>query len=129
MARYIAGVRGNRQTSATRYGTAKSGIRAIANGWNLGVRVDGNPANKDDEDVFVVTMTGGTNDEMPDRVIAVIRQDSVRMPEADDLARRCKALAQDFPNLEVETARHRLEAIWQACSDFLVGGETHADRD
>jgi len=129
MARYIAGVRGNRRTSATRCGTAKSGIRAIANGWNLGVRVDGSPTDKGDKDTFVVTVTGGTNDEMPDRVIAVIRQDSVRMPEADDLAWLCKSLSQDFPNLGVETARHRLEAIWQACSNFLVKGEIHADRD
>lgn len=65
MARYLAAIQGT-AGEATRLGSPKSGIRASAQGWNLGVRVNGAPvyddANGANQDEFRIAITGGSND-------------------------------------------------------------------
>lgn len=63
MAHFIGGVCGNRG-EATRLGTSGSGMHCYANGWNFGCRIDLNN-NMDGEDEVLITLTGGTNHNVP----------------------------------------------------------------
>ena len=58
MARFLAAIEG-KAGEATRLGSLSSGIRAQAQGWDLGVSVFGRA--EGDSDVFSVYMTGGSN--------------------------------------------------------------------
>ena len=58
MARFIGYVQGQ-SGEASRIGSPRSGIRAQAQGWNVGVQVHGHADG--DEDVFDIYMTGGSN--------------------------------------------------------------------
>ena len=58
MSRFYGDLQGNRGT-ATRQGTANSGIHGHIRGWYVGIRVEGSDVNG--EDVFSVWLTGGSN--------------------------------------------------------------------
>ncbi|HNV66970.1 MAG TPA: hypothetical protein PKV77_11050 [Bacteroidales bacterium] len=61
MARYYGGIQGNRGT-ATRLGTASSGLTAFANGWHIGAQVNLYPASRDsDEDELTITLNHGSS--------------------------------------------------------------------
>lgn len=60
MAHFYGGVHGNRG-EATRLGTKDSGLKAFANGWDIGVDVRLRYCKDTDEDVISVTLTGGSN--------------------------------------------------------------------
>ena len=63
MARFLGAIQG-RKGAVTRLGDGNSGIRAQAQGWNAGVTVHGGPVTLgSDQDAFVVTLTGGSNNE------------------------------------------------------------------
>jgi hypothetical protein len=81
MARYIGGVNGTRGP-VTRLGDGKNGVRSWVQGWNVGVRVQGNPSDKDGTDTFTIYATGGTNGACPDRLIGVVRE-SPNGPQID----------------------------------------------
>jgi hypothetical protein len=67
-------------------GDGKNGVRSWVQGWNVGVRVQGNPSDKDGTDTFTIYATGGTNGACPDRLIGVVRE-SPNGPQIDlDLA-------------------------------------------
>jgi hypothetical protein len=72
MARFIAAIEGNRG-EATRLGTPDSGIRAQAQGWNVGVQVLGNV--EDDADEFDVWATSGSIGARPSQFIGTVRLD------------------------------------------------------
>jgi len=61
MARYRATIQGDRGETS-RLGTAKSGITAYINGWNIGVRVaiQPDPADPNKDCIWVIS-TGGSN--------------------------------------------------------------------
>lgn len=59
MARFRGTLQGNRG-DASRLGTAKSGLRVTANGWNIGATVD-LFVNDKGEDVLEISLTGGSN--------------------------------------------------------------------
>jgi hypothetical protein len=59
MARFMAAIEG-KGGEATRLGSEGSGIHAQAQGWDLGVKVYGH-VNGEDEDVFVIYTTSGSN--------------------------------------------------------------------
>lgn len=71
MARFLGAVQGNRG-EATRLGTPAAGIRAQAQGWNVGVKVYGEPmrdGNRADiGDSFTVIVTGGSHGAERERV-------------------------------------------------------------
>jgi hypothetical protein len=87
MARYIGYVKGQKG-EASHLGSEKSGIHAGVQGWNVGVQIDGNPADKDGQDTFCVYATGGTNGKTADKLLAVVRADGINYAEKQvDLAR------------------------------------------
>lgn len=59
MARFYSQIQGNRG-SATRMGTAASGIAGHICGWDLGIKVTGF-VNIDGDDAFSVYLTSGSN--------------------------------------------------------------------
>ena len=71
MSRLYAAIDGNR-SGATRQGSKASGIQGHIRGWNVGVRVCGR-VNDEDEDVFDVYMTGGSNGQSSDKHIARVK--------------------------------------------------------
>jgi hypothetical protein len=73
MARFLASVQGNRG-DASRLGTPSSGIRAQAQGWNVGVKVYGRA--EGERDVFNVYATSGSNGASGDRLIATVSRDA-----------------------------------------------------
>lgn len=74
MARYLGAIQG-RKGAVTRLGTAPSGIRAQAQGWNCGVTVGGWPNDNDpDCDIFTVTVTGGSNGDHPTFRLGEVKQ-------------------------------------------------------
>lgn len=77
MAHFIGYLNGSAAGEASRIGSAKSGIDARAQGWNVGVRVSGRVV--DGEDVFEVFATGGSNASCYERHIGTVRR-----PEAKD---------------------------------------------
>lgn len=77
MARFIGYVEGNRG-EASRLGSADSGIRAQAQGWNVGVKVYGMDANGRDE--FRVYATNGSTGGAPDTFIGVVRLNEAGRP-------------------------------------------------
>lgn len=60
MSRFYGSIQGNRGT-ATRMGTAKSGMIVHIRGWDVGVKVICD-VDKDGKDVIAVYETGGSND-------------------------------------------------------------------
>jgi hypothetical protein len=59
MARFLAAIQGSRG-EATRLGTPNSGIRAQAQGWDVGVKVHGD-VDENDTDVFQIYATHGSH--------------------------------------------------------------------
>jgi hypothetical protein len=59
VARFLAAIQGHRG-EATRLGTPASGIRAQAQGWNVGVKVYGEPG-ESSGDIFTLYATGGSS--------------------------------------------------------------------
>lgn len=59
--RFMGEVEGMGTTHASRLGNAQSGIRSHTRGWNLGVKVHGDPAFGTDKDRFIVEITGGSH--------------------------------------------------------------------
>lgn len=59
MGHFYGGVHGNRG-EATRLGTKNSGLKAFANGWDIGVDVKLRYDKEKDEDVVYVTLTSGS---------------------------------------------------------------------
>lgn len=83
MARYLAAMQGQ-AGEATRLGSPKSGIRAQAQGWDLGVKVYGEPqrngAGDDIGDAFTVIVTGGSHAAIREIVaLRVTRDDDGRI--------------------------------------------------
>lgn len=72
MAHFIGCLKGSAAGEASRIGSAKSGIDARAQGWNVGVRVSGRV--EDGEDVFEVFATGGSNASCRERHIGTVRR-------------------------------------------------------
>lgn len=70
MARFIGYVQGQ-SGETSRIGSPRSGIRAQAQGWNVGVRVHGHADG--DEDVFDIYMTGGSHAALASRPMGRIR--------------------------------------------------------
>jgi hypothetical protein len=56
---------------AHRLGTAKSGITVMANAWDAGVRVVGEKLSTGGV-AFTIMLTGGSNDQIPKRLIATV---------------------------------------------------------
>ena len=67
MSRFYASIQGSRD-EATRMGGKGSGITGHIRGWNVGVRVIGH-TNNQDEDVFTVYLTFGSNGGGNDTII------------------------------------------------------------
>ena len=67
MARFRGTMTGN-GGEVSRLGTAKSGIEADINGWNCGIKVIAKVSNQD-EDVFDVYITSGSNHKQPGMLI------------------------------------------------------------
>ena len=59
MAHFRATVQGNR-SEASRLGTAKSGLRVTANGWDVGIKVYAS-VDSSGADILQVVATGGSN--------------------------------------------------------------------
>lgn len=59
MSRFYGDLTGQARTTATRRGSASSGVSAHIRGWGIGVRV--NVHDEDGRDVVSVTLTGGSN--------------------------------------------------------------------
>ncbi len=76
MARFYAEIEGNRG-SASRLGSADSGIRAHARGWDVGIAVYGDVVNG--SDVFYVYVSGGSHDASARKLIATVREGSVEL--------------------------------------------------
>jgi len=70
MPRFRATIRGNRG-EASRLGSAKSGIKAEVNGWDLGVDVFAR--DEDGEDELHVYMTSGSNGRTHERHVGTVR--------------------------------------------------------
>lgn len=73
MSRFYGDLTGQAKTTATRRGSASSGIEAHPRGWNLGIRVQGFPEN-DAFDGFRVYVTGGSNGGHSDLLLAEVVQ-------------------------------------------------------
>jgi len=67
MARFKADIEGQKG-SASRLGSAKSGMRAHVRGWNVGARVVCS-VNEDGEDVVSICLTGGSANPSFGRVV------------------------------------------------------------
>lgn len=70
MSRFYGSMDGSAKTTATRRGTAASGIGAHIRGWNAGIRVSGSADG--DKDVFRVYMTSGSNGLFVDQFIGYV---------------------------------------------------------
>ena len=68
MAHFIAEIEG-RAKRISRIGHKTTGIRSHTRGWNFGVEVIGYFDEEIGEDVFKVTLTGGSNDPFGHRVV------------------------------------------------------------
>jgi hypothetical protein len=101
MARFLAEVEGSRKP-AHRLGHASSGIRAQAQGWDLGVKVHGNAKPLDaDRDMFEVFVTGGSN--YPSNIVKIgtvqrTSEGGIRFTLSDDMARD---LQPEFQSCEI----------------------------
>lgn len=73
MARFKADISGSRGT-ASRLGTAASGMSAHIRGWNLGIRIyaDCDSDNRE-ADGFTIYATGGSNDPSESKLIGYVR--------------------------------------------------------
>ena len=69
MARFLGAIQGSRG-EATRLGHSASGIRAQAQGWNVGVTVYGNSVGGRDQ--FEIYATGGSNGSSQRKLIATV---------------------------------------------------------
>lgn len=77
MARFLAAIEGSRG-EATRLGTPRSGIRAQAQGWSVGVKAYGHAYG--DVDEFTIYATGGSNGGHSDTLIGRITLDDDGRP-------------------------------------------------
>ena len=59
MARFLAAIEGQSGKEVHRLGSPNSGVRAQAQGWDIGVKVMGHV--HFDQDVFNIYITGGSN--------------------------------------------------------------------
>jgi hypothetical protein len=67
VARFRGTVRGNRGLTS-RLGTKNSGMTAVVNGWDAGIRVEA-IVTPDGEDVFYIFMTGGSRGTCRERLV------------------------------------------------------------
>jgi len=78
MARFLGAVQGQRG-EATRLGGTVSGIRAQAQGWDLGVKVYGEPqrdgTGADIGDAFTVIVTGGSHASIREEIALRVTRD------------------------------------------------------
>lgn len=72
MAHFRASLQGQRGTTS-RLGSKASGLDVRVNGWNRGIRVTARYDATAGEDVFEVLSTGGSNGELFEEEVAVIR--------------------------------------------------------
>lgn len=72
MARFYGDLTGQAKTTATRRGSAKSGVRAHVRGWENGVRVEIAAKDVDgvEHDIISVYATSGSNGKGKDYLIA-----------------------------------------------------------
>lgn len=73
MAHFYGSVQGGRG-EATRLGHKNSGIRAMAQGWNQGVSINGYYNEEEDRDEFTIYATGGGNGGGSDRIVAATNE-------------------------------------------------------
>jgi hypothetical protein len=78
VARFLAEVEG-RSNPVHRLGTPSSGIRAQAQGWDVGVKVYGSADG--DADVFQIYATGGSNGHASPVLVGTVRLDDDGQPE------------------------------------------------
>ena len=69
MARFLAAVEGSGK-EVHRLGSPRSGIRAQAQGWNVGVKVYGRAEGEDDH--FDIYITAGSHDDTSPRYIGTV---------------------------------------------------------
>lgn len=72
MARFLAAIEGKSGNGVTRLGSADSGIRAQAQGWDVGVKVYGQEFTGD-ADVFYIYATGGSRAATSPKLIGKVR--------------------------------------------------------
>lgn len=75
MAHFIARIKGTRG-EASRLGTKNSGIRASAQGWDIGARIEihhGASLGANGADIVNVYITGGSNARIPDQHLGAFR--------------------------------------------------------
>lgn len=77
MARFYSEIQGNRGT-ATRLGSAMSGIRARVQGWRVGVRIQGFDLNG--EDSFNIFATSGSGGHGYDALLGTVHLDADGKP-------------------------------------------------
>lgn len=78
MARFLAAIAGQRG-EATRLGSPSSGIRAQAQGWNVGVSIYGD-VDENGSDVFHVYATSGSNGGQGSRLAGHVRLNEDGLP-------------------------------------------------
>ena len=83
MAHFFGSVQGNRG-EATRVGSQTSGVRAAAQGWNVGGRVV--VRHENNEDVIYLFLTSGSNGLHPERLVGKFTQSDLQVP-ANELIR------------------------------------------
>jgi hypothetical protein len=89
VARFLAEVEGSRKP-VHRLGHKSSGIRAQAQGWDVGVKIQGAPKPLDpDRDMFDIYVTGGSNDPSVQFKIGTVQMTAagdIAFSASDDLA-------------------------------------------
>ena len=74
MSRFYGSLKGSARTSATRQGTANTGITGHVRGWDIGVEVEAR--DEDGQDVFSIFKTLGSNGSRHDRThLGTVRLD------------------------------------------------------
>ena len=72
MERFCGELRGKAKSKASRLGSAKSGLAARINGWNIGIRVE--LFDNDGRDTVAVYATAGRNGGKPDVLVYFDRE-------------------------------------------------------
>jgi hypothetical protein len=74
MARFIGIIQGQRGDTS-RLGSAKSGLMAKANGWNIGARIYLSVDPTTGKDTIDIILTGGTNGNIPPRHLGTFTEE------------------------------------------------------
>lgn len=97
MARFLAAIEGKSRSEVTRLGSPSSGVRAQAQGWDLGVKVYGS-VDSEGNDCFEVIVTGGSHRSTREEVIAIVRPWGVTFDPFDVFGARDVASLERSPS-------------------------------